>query len=365
MFSEESIMKYAVIGCGRISELHIKAALDCGLEFVGLCDKIREKALGRRTLLPTSDGVGIYTDFIELLETEKPELVCVTTDSGNHAKMAIECIKRGIHTIIEKPIALSIHDAREIVRLADEMGVCVCSCHQNRFNKSVVAIHDAVEDGRFGRLFHGCANIRWERDKSYYDLDTWRGTWHGDGGTLMNQGIHNIDLLRWLMGSDIDEVFAYTDRLNHDYIEAEDLGLALIKFSNGSYGVIEGTSNMYPDDFEETLCIFGKYGRVKAGGQSVNTIEEWNFADESVHPEDIKKATRESPPNVYGFGHGALYKDVVDAINKGRKPYITAEDGMRAVELVLAIYKSAAEGKPVKLPLEDCATTDFIGRFEK
>lgn len=357
-------MKYAIIGCGRISDLHLKAAVECGLEFVALCDKVREKAEIRRNALSDPENVNIYTDYIELLDTEKPELVAITTDSGDHARLSIDCIKRGINVIIEKPIALSMADAREIVRLAKEMDVCVCACHQNRFNKSVIAISEAVAEGKFGKLLYGSANVRWERDKSYYDLDTWRGTWHGDGGALMNQCIHDIDLLRWLMGGDIDEVFAYTDNQKHPYIEAEDLGLALVKFSNGAYGVIEGTTNMYPDDFEETLCIFGKYGRAKAGGSSVNTIEEWNFADESVHPEDIKKQTYENPPNVYGFGHNALYKDVCDAIRNHRPPYITAEDGMRAVELILAIYKSAAEGRPVKLPLDECATTDFIGRFD-
>lgn len=356
-------MKYAIIGCGRISDLHAKAAVECGLEITALCDLIKEKALGRKATIPNSENIKIYTDYKELLDKEKPELCAVTTDSGNHASIAIECISRGINVIIEKPIALSMADAREIVRLAKEKDVCVCSCHQNRFNKSIIAISEAVKEGKLGKLLHGSANIRWERDKSYYDLDSWRGTWAGDGGALMNQCIHDIDLLRWIMGNDIDEVFAYTDRLKHPYIEAEDLGLALVKFSNGSYGVIEGTTNMYPDDFEETLCIFGKYGRVRAGGSSVNTIEEWNIADESIHPEDIKKQTYENPPNVYGFGHNALYKDVCDAIKNHRQPYITAEDGMRAVELILAIYKSAAEGKPVKLPLEDCATTDFIGRF--
>lgn len=358
-------MKYAIIGCGRISDLHAKAAKECGLEFVGFCDIIKEKALGRRATVPSCENVPVYTDYKEMLDRESPELVCVTTDSGNHAHIAIECIKRGVNVIIEKPISLSMADAKEIVRLAKEKDVCVCSCHQNRFNKSVIAIREAVDKGKFGKLLHGSANVRWERDKSYYDLDQWRGTWAGDGGALMNQCIHDIDLLRWLMGNEVDEVFAYTDNLKHPYIEAEDLGLALVKFSNGAYGVIEGTTNMYPDDFEETLCIFGKYGRVRAGGQSVNTIEEWNFADESIHPEDIKKQTYENPPNVYGFGHSALYKDVCDAIKNNRPPYITAEDGMRAVEMILAIYKSATLGKPVKLPLDDCSTLDFKGRFDK
>lgn len=356
-------MRYAIIGCGRISELHAKAAVECGLEFVGLCDIIRDKASERIKTVSETFDIPVFTDYKVMLDETKPELVAVTTDSGSHAEIAIECIGRGINVIIEKPIALSIADAKKIVSLSREKGVCVCACHQNRFNKSVGAIREAIESGKLGKLFNAAANVRWRRERDYYELDEWRGTWAKDGGTLMNQCIHNIDLLRWLMGSDIDEVFAYTDRLDHDYIEAEDFGAALIKFSNGSYGIVEGSAVVYPEDFEETLAIFGKYGRIRAGGQSVNTIEEWNIADESVHPEDVKKNTFENPPNIYGFGHNALYRDVCNAIKDGREPYITAEDGMRAVELVLAIYKSAAEGRPVKLPLDDCSTLDFVGRF--
>ena len=358
-------MKYAIVGCGRISELHIKAALECGLEFVGLCDLVRDKAIQRRAMLSADTSVGVYTDYKKMLDETAPELVAVTTDSGAHAEIALECISRGINVIIEKPIALSVAQARKIAEEADKKDVCVCACHQNRFNKSVCVIREAIENGKFGKLLHASANIRWHRGKDYYEQDKWRGTWASDGGTLMNQCIHNIDLLRWLMGNDIDEVFAYTDRMNHDYIEAEDFGAALVKFSNGSYGIIEGTSNIYPEDFEETLSVFGKYGRVRAGGQSVNTIEEWALADESVHPDDIKKAAHENPPNVYGFGHMALYRDVCAAIREHRKPYITAWDGMRAVELVLGIYKSAALGRPVKFPLDDCSTLDFVGRFDK
>ena len=179
----------------------------------------------------------------------------------------------------------------------------------------------------------------------------------------MNQCIHNIDLLRWMMGDEVTEVFAYTDKLNHDYIQAEDLGLALIRFANGSYGVIEGTTNTYPKNLEETLYLFGEKGTVKAGGQSVNVIEEWRFADALDDPNEVKAIYHENPPNVYGYGHIPLYADVIDAINQDRKPYVSAEDGKRALELVLAIYKSAAEGRPVKLPLENCSTMDFAGRF--
>lgn len=166
-----------------------------------------------------------------------------------------------------------------------------------------------------------------------------------------------------MMGDEIDQVFAYTDRLNHDYIEAEDLGVALVRFTNGSYGIIEGTTDIYPQNLEETLYLFGQDGTVKAGGKSVNVIEEWHFADSLDNPDEVKEEYHENPPNVYCFGHTPLYKDVISAIEEGRQPYVSAEDGRRALELVLAIYLSAAENRPVMLPLSDVSTVDFVGRF--
>ena len=306
-----------------------------------------------------------YTDYKELLEKEKPELVAIATESGKHAAIAIDCINADCNVIIEKPIALSIEDADHIIALAEEKGVLVCANHQNRFNKSVQYIRKAMENGRFGRLLHGTAHIRWNRGQDYYTQAPWRGTWEQDGGALMNQCIHNIDLLRWMMGNDIDEVFAYTDNLKHPFIEAEDLGMALVKFKNGSYGIIEGTTNIYPKNLEETLYIFGENATVKAGGKSVNIIEEWSFADKLDDPDYVKATYHENPPNVYGYGHTPLYADVIEAIKTGRQPYVTGVDGKRALELVLAIYKSAYEGKPVKLPLTSCSTLDFKGRFDK
>ena len=165
------------------------------------------------------------------------------------------------------------------------------------------------------------------------------------------------------MGNDVDEVMAYTDQLEHPYLEAEDLGMAIVKFSNGSYGLIEGTTNVYPKNLEETLYIFGQQGTAKAAGTSDNIIEVWDFADGLDDPEYVKATYGENPPNVYGFGHTPLYADVIDAIQTGRQPYVTGEDGKRALEMILAIYKSAAEHRPVKLPLESCSTMDFVGRF--
>lgn len=299
-----------------------------------------------------------------MLEREKPELVAIATESGKHAQIALDCMDYGCNLIIEKPIALSIADADRIIEKAKRLNLKVCACHQNRFNKSIQKIREVVDKNRFGRMFYGTAHIRWCRDREYYDRASWRGTWEQDGGALMNQCIHNIDLLRWMMGDEIEEVVGMTDRLHHNYIEAEDLGIALIKFKNGSYGIVEGTTNIYPRNLEETLYLFGEKGTVKAGGQSVNVIEEWRFSDMLDDSEEVKQRFHENPPNVYGYGHTPLYADVIESIANDRRPYVDAEAGKRALELVLAIYQSAYEKSIVRLPLDDCATMDFKGRFD-
>lgn len=360
-------IRYALIGCGRIAPNHVAAAKanENDIELLAVCDIVPENC--EKVLEQLSEeersAVKRYNDYKELLAQIKPELVAIATESGNHAQIALDCIEAGCHVIIEKPIALSIADANAIIKAAAEKGVKVCTNHQNRFNKAVQKTRQELEAGSFGKLLHGTAHILWNRNKGYYEQAPWRGTWAMDGGTLMNQCIHNIDLLRWMMGGEVDEVFAYTDNLQHDYIEAEDLGMAVVKFSNGSYGMIEGTSNVYPRNLEETLYMFGTDGTVKLGGKSVNIIEEWAFKDAKEDPDTVKANYHENPPNVYGFGHTPLYADVIDAIRNDREPYVNGEDGKRALELILAIYKSAAEGRPVKLPLDDCSTLDFVGRF--
>lgn len=362
-------MKYALIGCGRISPNHVAAAIKNGLEIEALCDVIPEhidEVLGKfENEITAGKEIRKYTDYKEMIACEKIDLVGIATESGLHAQIALDCIEKGIHCIIEKPIAMSMKDAQAICDAAQKNDVVVCANHQNRFNKSIIKIREAMEAGKFGRLLHGTAHIRWNRNQGYYTQAPWRGTWAQDGGCLMNQCIHNVDLLRWMMGDEIEEVMAYTDNLNHDFIEAEDLGMALIKFKNGSYGMIEGTTNVYPKNLEETLYIFGEKGTVKAGGKSVNIIEEWDFENDVEDASVVKEENSEQPDSVYGFGHNPLYTDVIHAIETHTKPLVDAEAGKRALELVLAIYKSAAEGKPVKLPLTDVASVDFTGRFGK
>lgn len=359
-------MRYALIGCGRISTNHIKAAVNNKLEIVGVCDILPEKMeeLLKKHELNQDETIHRYTDYKELIEAEKPELVSIATESGSHAEIALYCIEKGVHVIIEKPMAMSIEDADKIIALAEEKHVKVSACHQNRFNVAVQELRKALESGRFGKISHGSIHVRWNRNKGYYDQAPWRGTWAQDGGALMNQCIHGIDLLRWMMGNEVDEVYGATRQQFHDYLEAEDIGMAVVKFKNGAIGTIEGTTNVYPKNLEETLYLFGENGTVKIGGTSTNNIDVWDFADET-EADDKNKGLEEATSNVYGNGHTSLFADVMDAIEHDRKPYVDAVAGRNALEMILAIYKSQKTGEPVKLPLRSFASTDMEGEFDE
>jgi len=359
-------MRYALIGCGRISTNHIKAAVNNELEIVAVCDIVpshMEEVLAKHGL-EKDETIHRYTDYEELLDQEKPELVSIATESGSHAKIALAAIDRGIPVIIEKPMAMSIADADLIIKRSREMKVKVSACHQNRFNVAVQKMRKALEEGRFGRLSHGSIHVRWNRNKAYYDQAPWRGTWAEDGGTLMNQCIHGIDLLRWTFGDEVDEVYGMTRQVMHPYLEAEDVGMAVVRFKNGAIATIEGTVNVYPKNLEETLFIFGETGTVKIGGTSTNNIDVWDFADESEE-DSSNKGLKEQTSNVYGNGHTSLFRDVIEAIRDDREPYVDAVAGRNALEMVLAIYKSRKEGKPVRLPLTDFASLDMAGTFDK
>lgn len=353
-------MKYALIGAGRIAVNHIKAVLHNNLELVAICD-IQSSAI--TTLIEKTDyqmPVERYTDYKKMIKDHPEiELISIATDSGVHAEIALYCINKGINLIIEKPIAMSLVDADEIIKLADEKEVKVSACHQNRFNKAVQEMRSAVEDGKFGKISHGSIHVRWNRNKAYYEQAPWRGKWASDGGALMNQCIHGIDLLRWMMGDEVEEVYGCTRQQYHDYLECEDIGMAVIKFKNGAIGTIEGTVNVYPKNLEETLYMFGESGTVKLGGTSCNNIDVWDFADE----EQDKTGLQEATSNVYGNGHILLFADVIDAIEQNRKPYVDAVAGRNALEMVLAIYKSQLTGQPVRLPLNNFSSNEMIGMF--
>lgn len=357
-------MKYALIGCGRIAVNHMKAAINNELEIVAVCDVLEEKMeeLLAKYGLEKDESIKRYTDYKNMVEEMQPELASIATESGLHAEIALYCIEKGVNLIIEKPMAMSIEDANKIIDLAEEKNVKVSACHQNRFNVAIQKLRKAVESGRFGKLSHGSIHVRWNRNAGYYEQAPWRGTWEQDGGALMNQCIHGIDLLRWMMGDEIEEIYGATRQQFHDYLEAEDVGMAVIKFKNGAIGTIEGTTNVFPKNLEETLYIFGENGTVKIGGTSTNNIDVWDFAVETEEDQE-NKGLEEETSNVYGNGHTSLFADVMDAIENDRKPYVDAVAGRNALEVVLSIYKSQKTAAPVKFPLTDFASTDMKGEF--
>jgi UDP-N-acetyl-2-amino-2-deoxyglucuronate dehydrogenase len=335
-------MKYALIGCGRISRNHIKAAKNNALEIVAICDLETSKLDQIKKEQELNDNLKLFNDYLEMIRSIDLDIVAIATDSGSHAKIAKDCIRMGINVLIEKPMAMNVQDAEEIIKLGNEYGVKIAVCHQNRFNKSIEKLRDSVNNGQLGVIHYGTANVRWFRDKNYYSAASWRGTVEQDGGVLMNQAIHNIDLLLWFLGGDVIEVKSFTSNFIHPYIETEDFGAAIIKMSNGTFGIIEATSTTYPKNYEETLHIFASKATIKIGGYSVNRIDEW-IVDGIENTEQIKKEFSEEPENIYGNGHIPLYQDLINSIKDNRKPFVSGEEGIRALRLIEEVYNQNRE----------------------
>ena len=358
-------MNYALIGCGRVAYNHLKAARENGLTVCAVCDTEPDHIFdlfNRSGLTPEEAGaIARYTDWNRLFDCEKPDLVSIALPSGLHAACAKDAIRRGINVIVEKPIALSMADADELVRMAENYRVKVSACHQNRFNLAVQEMRRALEQGCFGVLSNAAVTVRWSRGRDYYASADWRGTWAMDGGALMNQSIHGIDLLRWMCGGELKTVYGVTRRQHHPYIQAEDVGAAVLTFENGCVATLEGGVNVCGPDLEEHLTLIGSAGAMKLGGKSANTVEYRYFEHEGAA---VENGLVEQTANVYGNGHISLFRDVINAIEEDRAPYVTAKDGRDALETVLAVYLSAKTGQPVTLPLTDVKTTDFEGLFE-
>lgn len=356
-------LKFAIIGCGRISYKHVEALVknDSEAELVAVCDIKKEKAVIRKNdyekMIP-GKNVAVYEDYKEMFEKTDIDVVTIATESGYHPEIAIYCMEKGKNVICEKPMALSIKDADMMIKTSRKNNVKLSICHQNRFNPPVQMTRKALEDNRFGKLINGTARILWNRNMGYYTQAPWRGTWKLDGGTLMNQCIHNIDLLQWMLGGEIDTVYSQCDTFLRD-IEGEDFGAAIIRFKNGAIGIIEGSACVYPKNLEETLSIFGEKGTVCIGGLAVNKIETWRFADGQDTEENVLKLQRGDPDTVYGFGHTPLFKNVIDAVNNDTEPLVNGEEGKKAMSIVLAAYKSRLTGLPVKFPLKDFSTLEM------
>ncbi|WP_425539591.1 Gfo/Idh/MocA family protein [Microaceticoccus formicicus] len=337
-----SKLKFAILGCGRISYKHIEAMINNEADCVpvALCDLKEERAEDRKKQYLESFPntiINVYTDYKKMLEEEDIDVVVIATESGYHGKHAIDVLNSGAHVMIEKPMALNLDEIDEINKLADEKNLKVCVSHQNRFNRPIQKLKRALEEGRFGKLINGTARILWTRDQHYYELAPWRGTKALDGGTLMNQCIHNIDLLQWMMNSKVVSVKSELGTFLRD-IEMEDFGAILLRFENGAVGLIEGSACVYPKNLEETLSIFGETGTAVIGGLAVNEIKTWDFADKKYYD---NPETKDDIDNVYGNGHTPLYHDFIEAINNDGKPLIDGYEGKKAVEIILRAYEES------------------------
>lgn len=327
-----SKLKFGIIGCGRISAKHVDAIINNKdeAELVAVYDIVKELAIDRKNQYESkikNSNVKVYANYDEFLNDKNIDVVTIASISGYHANQAIDSLNHDKHVLIEKPMALSIEDADRIIRLGKEKNKKVCVSHQNRFIPAVQRLRQAVEEGRFGKLIHGSARTLWARDDNYYRQASWRGTKELDGGTLINQCIHNIDLLQWMMGGEVERISSETDTFIRD-IETEDFGAMLIRFKNKAIGVVEGSVCVYPKNLEETLSIFGEKGTVVIKN---GRIETWNFADEKDYDSAELDETN--------LGHTPLYKDFIDAINNNREPLVNGEEGKKAVEIILRAYE--------------------------
>ncbi len=357
-------LRFALIGCGRISKNHIAAAITNSdiMELVAVCDPVRENAEKKAKDYLEATGVKpqVYSDYKKALEEQEIDCCAIATESGYHAEIALYCIRKGKNVLIEKPMALSTADAEQMIREAKEHGVTLGVCHQNRFNAPIQELHKAVEGGRFGKLVNGTARILWNRGMPYYEQAPWRGTWAQDGGTLMNQCIHNIDLLQWNLGGEPDTIMAMTGNYLRD-IEAEDFGSILIRFKNGAIGMVEGTACVYPKNLEETLSIFGGTGCAVIGGLAVNRVQTWNFEKPAEQDERVAALAGTDPKDVYGSGHTTLYANYINAVNTHTDPLVSGTEAIKAMKIILAAYKSQKTGTAVKYDDLSFSTLDMSG----
>ncbi|RNC63048.1 MAG: scyllo-inositol 2-dehydrogenase (NAD(+)) [Candidatus Dichloromethanomonas elyunquensis] len=335
---------FGVIGCGRIAPKHTESiAAIPDAELVAVCDIIPEKAQD----FASKYNAQPYLDYQELLKREDIDIVTIATPSGCHAEIGIAAAKAGKHVMVEKPMSMTLQEADLLIKTCREWGVKLGVIHQNRFNQSVKLLRAALEAGRFGKLTHGQASVRWNRNQEYYTQAPWRGTKLQDGGVLMNQSIHNIDLLQWMLGP-VDSVYGYTATALRK-IEMEDVAGAVLRFKNGAIGLIEAATTIYPKNIEETLNIFGETGSVIIGGIAVNRVEVWEFPESEEEKNRIFGAQENDPPNIYGYGHRGIIEDMIQAVKTDRLPAVPGEEGRKALEIILAIYQCQETGLPVKL----------------
>jgi UDP-N-acetyl-2-amino-2-deoxyglucuronate dehydrogenase len=346
-FVTDRKIRFALVGCGRISANHFDA-LDRHAdraELVGVCD-IDAAALCRAEERTGAPG---FRTLDALLAGTDVDVVILSTPSGLHSKQAVQVAAAGRHVMTEKPMATRWQDGKRMVQACDQAGVHLFVVKQNRRNATIQLVKRALDRRRFGRIFMVNINVFWTRPQSYYDSAAWRGTWEFDGGAFMNQASHYVDLLDWLIGP-VESVQAYTATLDRN-IQVEDTGVVSIRWRTGALGSMNVTMLTYPKNYEGSITIIGEYGTVRIGGVAVNHIDHWEFADSDPDDALVEQASYETT-SVYGFGHPLYYDNVIRALRGDAPPDTDGREGLHSLELLIATYLSARDGRRVALPLE-------------
>ncbi len=338
--------RVGLVGCGRISKNHFDALSKVdGLTVAAVCDIDADRARAAGN----AQGVPAFTSLDDMLRDGNIDVATICTPSGIHSVQGSAAARAGKHVVTEKPMSLSLAQADALVAACDEAGVQLFVVKQNRLNPPVQLLKRAVDKGRFGRIYMANVTVRWQRPQDYYDAEPWRGTWEFDGGAIMNQASHYVDLMQWLVGP-VESIMARTATQARK-IEAEDSGIGILKFRSGALGVIEVNVLTYPKNLEGSITILGEKGSVKIGGTAVNRVEHWTFAD---YDDDDKlvDAASTNPPTVYGFGHEGYYRNVLAVLRGEAKPETDGRAGRKSLELILGIYESAKTGCEVPIPLQ-------------
>jgi len=340
-------IRVALIGCGRIAANHFNAIEQHAdnLELVDVCD-VDAEALAQAVERTKATG---HSNLTDLLKTSTADLVILTTPSGLHSRQAIQIAGTGRHVMTEKPMATSWHDGVSMVKACDDANVRMFVVKQNRRNATLQLLKNAIEKKRFGKIYMVNINVFWTRPQAYYDTAKWRGTWEFDGGAFMNQASHYVDLIDWLIGP-LESLQAYTATLARD-IECEDSGVISLRWRNGALGSMNVTMLTYPKNLEGSITILGEKGTAKIGGVAVNEVQHWEFAEPEPEDELVQQASYQTT-SVYGFGHPLYYENVINVLRGEAEPETDGREGLKSLEVLIATYLSARDGKRIALPLE-------------
>ena len=340
-------IRFALVGCGRIAGKHFEAIAKhaAHAELVAVCD---DDPAALKSAVDKTHVKG-YSELDSLLKAGGFDAVILATPSGIHARQGIQVAQAGFHIVSEKPMATRWEDGKEFVKACDRAGVMLFVVKQNRRNATIQLLKRAIEKKRFGRIYMVSVNVFWSRPQSYYDSAKWRGTWEFDGGAFMNQASHYVDLLDWLIGP-VESVQAFTATLARN-IEVEDTGVLSIKWRSGALGSMNVTMLTYPQNLEGSITVLGEKGTVRVGGVAVNEIERWEFAEADADDQQVKDASY-TTTSVYGFGHPLYYENVIKSLRGEAEPETDGREGLRSLELLIATYISARDGRRVSLPLD-------------